>query len=150
MKPKNVKVTEVTKDADSLICTHNPKEVILGNVLTDIQYNMLLAEIREQGGRVFILDWDGNKIPSNVVILGYEIIWTQNGQVTAKKIVPSKTRKKPDNMIGRDMNSLILANNLVTIGKYDRLEEWSGKKQRHHKMVIYLFPNIIPVETATS
>jgi hypothetical protein len=144
MKPKNVKLTEVTKDANSLICTRNPKEVILGNVLTEIQYNMLLAEIREQGGQVFILDWDGDKVPDNVVILSYKIVWTQNAQVTAEKIVPSKTRKKPGIMIGGNMNSLILADNPLIIGKYVRLEEWGGKKQQHHKMVIYLSPNIVP------
>lgn len=61
---------------------------------------------------VFLLEWEGNKIPRGAVIKGHSIGWTQNGIVTSEQ--------------GQ------------TIGVYERLIEFGGDGGRDQKILVFV------------
>lgn len=113
-----IEVREITdEEVERFIQEYNPRGVNLGGthsaLIAEENVNDLISRIRESGGRRFLLVWEGNKIPRGARVLGYEIGWTQNGQVRTTS--------------GED------------IGNYDRLVEFGGADGKQQKMLIYLY-----------
>lgn len=71
----------------------------------------LLRAIAAQAKGIFLLEWDGSKVPRGAVVNGEEITWTQNGQVHT-----------PGGQIG----------------VYERLMEFGGVSNSSHKMIVYV------------
>lgn len=116
-----VEVLEITDEqVDQLEKEYNPRGVNLGGaystsaVVVEADVNDLIDRIRESGGRKFLLDWEGNKVPRGARVLDHEIGWTQNGKVLTTS--------------GED------------IGTYKRLVEFGGATGKQQKMLIYLYP----------
>jgi len=105
--PQSVVLREVTA-AD---IAGGASAVNLGDRTTEARLDSLLRKMRS-GKRVFLLDWEGSKVPRGVVIDGKEIAWTQNSMVTS-------TERKH-------------------IGTYERTVEYGGASGEHHQMVIYM------------
>lgn len=122
-----VTVTEITEERALLISTTAPKAVSLGGgdynlpaALAEMNVNNLLKCIREHETRVFLLQWEGNKVPRGVEILGHVIAWTQHGRV--------------------------LDSDAKQFGTYDRLVEFGGGSGREQQMLIYADPPEVLVE----
>ena len=88
--------------------------------LSEIKIDSLRRCIRESQTRVFLLKWQGNKIPRGAQILGHTIAWTQHG------IVRNKDGKQ--------------------IGTYDRLVEFGGDSSREQWMLIFADPPHVVIE----
>ncbi len=113
-----VDIKEVTDEqAEQLVEGNEPKRVNLGERDIERKLSGVIGALRKAGGRRFLLTWKGSKIPRGAQILGYEIRWTQNGQVIARG--PSGNED---------------------IGTYDRLVENGGVGGKEQKMIIYLYP----------
>lgn len=74
--------------------------------------NNLLQRVSELSTKIFLLEWEGNKIPRGTRINGKPIGWTQHGMVTSDQ--------------GQ------------TIGTYERLSEFGGESGREQKMVVFV------------
>lgn len=70
-----------------------------------------LQEMANSAKEVFLLEWEGNKIPYGAVINGRSIGWTQHGLVT--------------NNVG------------IPIGTYERMVEWGGDSGKEQKMLVF-------------
>ncbi len=88
------------------------KRVNLGNAEAERGVNALLARLRESASKIFLLKWEGNKIPHGAIIQGKEIAWTQNG------IVSSTAREQ--------------------IGTYERLVEFGGETGNEQQMLVFV------------
>ena len=112
-----VTVEEITDERESLLNTSSPKGTDLGGshnvmaALREEQFRQLLSIRRRHETRLFLLTWEGTNIPRGAKILGYEIVWTQQGTVYA-------TGNKP-------------------IGSYDRLVESRGVCGKQ-QMLVYV------------
>ena len=121
-----VTVEEITEKRDKLVSTNAPKDVDLGGrhnfqaALAESHFDRLRQAIRQKEARVFLLTWQGNKVPRGVNLLGHIIAWTQHGMVTSKG--------------GK------------TVGTYDRVVEFGGDTGKEQKMLVYL--QAPPLETA--
>lgn len=51
----------------------------------ELQVNGLLGQIADRAAEVYLLVWEGNKIPRGAAINDHVIAWTQNGVVTSDK-----------------------------------------------------------------
>lgn len=125
-----VNVVEVSVDKDLLVSTYSPKPIDLGGgdnfaaAVVEQAIAGIRRTSRREGGRVFLLSWEGTKIPRGAQVFGHTIVWTQHGQVTAK-LAGSESK-------------------VEDIGTYDRLEEWGGPDRRSHKMLVYVSPAYHP------
>ena|SRR3989344_388238 len=72
----------------------------------------LLCKIAERAKEIFLLEWDGNKIPRGAVVCGMSIGWTQHGLVTSES--------------GQ------------SIGTYERLVEFGGASHNEQKMLVFV------------
>ena len=108
--PESVVLRQVTEDNAAEIAAR-ARGVNLGDPAAEAGLNAFLRQVRA-GKRIFVLDWEGSKVPRGVEIDGQEIAWTQNGMVT------STDRKH--------------------IGTYNRTIEFGGESGQHHQMVIYV------------
>ncbi len=112
---------------NSLTGLYDPNGVDLGGkysleaLFNEIRIDGLIERCREKGGPVYLLVWEGNKIPRGAKIMGHEIVWTQNGLVSA---------------------SLGAVERSFDIGTYDRLVEFGGKTGNLQVMMVYVFPSI--------
>jgi hypothetical protein len=113
-----VRVTEITAERNQLISSYRKKPVDLGGAhsftaaLAELNVTALLTATRSHQVRVFLLEWEGGKVPRGVDLLGKKIGWTQNGLVTAED--------------GSE------------IGTYDRLVECGGDSGKEQKMIVYM------------
>lgn len=125
-----VAVQEVTVERGMLVTTNCPNPVNLGGThnfaaaLAELAVTSIMRASRAEGGRVFLLMWEGTKIPRGAQVLGHTLVWTQNGQVHAE--IAGKPGE-PDH-----------------IGTYDRLEEWGGPERKSHKVLVYVSPRFHP------
>lgn len=74
--------------------------------------NGLLRRMAERARHIFLLEWEGNKVPRGTVVDGKTIAWTQNGMVTSQS--------------GDE------------IGVYERLVEFGGKTGRQQQMLVFV------------
>lgn len=108
-----VKITKLENRSDSSL----GPEAKLG-AQTEEQFRIqakatdLLREIADRAKEVFLLEWEGNKIPRGAVINGNSISWTQHGIVTSAK--------------GEMM------------GIYERLVEFGGISGKEQKMLVFI------------
>ena len=137
MEPTNVQLHEVVHANGQLVCTGWPEitQAASGTMSRKIMENI------SQGGRVFLMEWAGSKIPHNAEIVGYRILWTQNSYVTAEKLA-LRGHDSPTIPIGGNMANLITAHHRTDIGTYWRLETFGGANKCHHKMIILLEPGL--------
>lgn len=106
--PTNVSVTKLA-DGNKLLV--DGPSVDVGDKAVNQKLNEYLAKVRE-GREMYLVAWRGSKIPRGVKVKGYQIVWTQNGVVTAS--------------------------GGMQIGTYQRLKEFGGDSGDEHIMVIYL------------
>ncbi len=111
-----IKVTEIT--GEQLLDDGETNFVSLTRGDTDIsvlinsQFNAIRAALTKKARRVFILTWKGDKVPSGAMILGHEVVWTQDGMVqTAER----------------------------EIGTYQRLLEFGGDNHDEQVMLCHIF-----------
>jgi hypothetical protein len=71
----------------------------------------LISSIAQRRTRVYLLQWNGSKIPRGFIIGDCPIVWTQHGIV-----------------IGHDH---------IKIGEYERLEEYGGTDGTRHLMMVF-------------
>jgi len=71
----------------------------------------LLRRLAEQAKDVFLLEWEGGKVPRGAVVNGKTIAWTQHGIVTSQK--------------SKD------------IGTYERTVEFGGVGRKEQKMLVF-------------
>lgn len=71
----------------------------------------LLQKIAERANDIFLLEWEGNKIPRGAIINGRSIGWTQNGIVVSDQ--------------GENM------------GTYKRTVEFGGANKSEQKMLVF-------------
>lgn len=120
-----VTVREITRDElEQVGADQQPKDVSLGggHTMAADQLNGLRRRIaQDPNTRLFLLSWQGNKIPRGANILGYEVVWTQNGAVN--------TNDGP-------------------IGTYDRLVEFGGATSKEQVMLCYIYAK--PKEAAAN
>ncbi|MBP7708725.1 hypothetical protein KA107_03490, partial [Candidatus Pacearchaeota archaeon] len=90
---------------------HLDKKVQLGDPVIDNQVNALLLRLREDCKHVYVLRWEGNKIPRGAVLGEETIAWTQNGCVNSKS--------------GK------------MIGTYCRVVEFGGQSGKEQVMLVY-------------
>lgn len=76
----------------------------------------LLADIKDSAELIFLLTWEGNKVPRGAKVFDFEIAGTQHGQVLSST--------------GED------------IGSYDRIEQFAGPDHNQQKMIVYIHPFI--------
>ena len=108
-----VKVTKLEKRPDS---SFGPT-ASLGGVTTEqfelqIVANLMLARIAGEAKAIFLLEWEGNKIPRDAEINGKKVGWTQNG--------------------------LVVGTNGEDIGTYERLVEFGGPSRKEQKMLVFV------------
>lgn len=112
-----VKIYEVEPELGKLAFTGN---VNLGSRETgdlneawrEVQIGGLLKKFVEHSKMVFLLIWEGNKIPRGAVICGHTIAWMQHGMVTSEQ--------------GE------------TIGFYQRLMEFGGKSGKEQRVLVFV------------
>jgi len=117
-----VTVEELSADKDKLVIKDTEVELGSSNlqvVLAEAALNSTLKRIKNEATRVFLLTWQGGKIPRGADILGHKIEWTQHGIVRTDQ--------------GKD------------IGAYTRLVEFGGESGQEQQMVIYLYPSVIKI-----
>ncbi len=73
--------------------------------------NPLMQVLKGRAEHLYLLFWQGDKVPRGAIIEGQEIAWTQNGMVTSSE--------------GK------------TIGYYDRIVEYGGESRRDQQMLMY-------------
>lgn len=110
----SVTLTKLEQKSDGPIFPH----VQLGGKTVgefNIQFalNDLLFRIAESATELFLLEWEGDKIPRGVSINGKSIGWTQNGMVNSDR--------------GEN------------IGTYERLVEFGGESGRQQKMIVFAY-----------
>ena len=88
------------------------KGVNLGNPTADAQVNNLLVKIKERATKIFLLKWEGGKVPQGAVVCGQEIAWTQHG--------------------------IVNATNGNQIGTYERTVEFGGETKNEQQMLIFV------------
>lgn len=108
--PQSVQLRQITEENARELAV-GARGVNLGDKQQERRLNDLLAQIR-QDTRVYLLDWEGSKVPRGVTIEGKVIAWTQNG--------------------------MVVATDHSTIGTYDRTIEFGGESRQHHQMLIYV------------
>lgn len=107
-EPQDVFVGEYTGNKDM------DPTVRLGDSDAEAQVKGMLQAMAQKAGRKFLVSWKGSKVPHGVRLLGYEIVWTQHGMVTARD---------------KDGQSTML-------GTYQRVVEWGGPQKDKHVLVI--------------
>ncbi len=108
-----VTVREITADElNKILAGNTPKEIDLGDEKTTAKFRSLLNTAKQKSQHIFLLTWEGSKIPRGAEILGKTIAWTQHGIV-------------------RDSNG-------GTIGAYERLEEFGGKSGKEQRMTVFI------------
>ncbi len=113
--PQAVEVRQLT-EANAHEFRVTGRGVNLGSTLLQSKLNSILDKIKK-GAEIFLVDWEGSKIPRGVLVRGYEIAWTQNGAVTE---------------VGG-----------ARIGTYQRLVEFGGETRQHHQMLIYIWKSLL-------
>ncbi len=113
-----VDVKEITaEEVEQLTSDTPPIGINLGGAhdlvaaLNEGVVEQLRTAIRDKASRVFLLTWEGNKVPRGVSILGHIIAWTQHGRVISEG--------------GQE------------IGMYDRLVEFGGESGHQQQMIVY-------------
>lgn len=114
MNHPDVKITDLTGQDNWMLSgasvkldiEHSPQTQAL-----EAQVNALLQSQRDRSKHIFLLEWQGNKIPRDAEILGKKIAWTQNGTVVVDG--------------GKN------------IGTYERLVEFGGNSRNEQMMVIF-------------
>lgn len=145
MHAENVVVEEITATADRLITTAKPHGINLGNASIEKRVGDIIQKMRQRG-RVFLVNWDGDKIPEGAQVGEFIITWTQHGVVSGMTVDEFRILKEthpPDPRVGGNMfisGTTALAAEAVRIGTYDRLEEFVGEGRNHHRMIVYLYP----------
>ena len=109
--PQSVELREITAE-NAAVLAATAFGVSLGDKQRERQLNSVLGKI-QQGKRVFLIDWEGSKVPRGVTIIDQVIGWTQNGMVAS-------------------------ADGGGHIGTYIRLVEFGGGSGNHHQMLIYV------------
>ena len=71
----------------------------------------ILRKMADRNKDIFLLEWEGNKIPRGAVINGKPIAWTQHGMVTSD---------------GGE-----------NIGVYERTVEFGGASHKEQKMIVF-------------
>lgn len=74
--------------------------------------NPMLNSLKDRAEQLFVLEWEGTRVPRGARINDMEIGWTQHGIVTS---VDGET-----------------------IGYYDRLVDQGGESGRFNQMIIYI------------
>ena len=100
-----VKITKLESGAS---CIPNANLGTSGSIRINV--NEILARLAHTANELFLLEWEGNKIPRGASINGKEIAWTQNGVVVSA-----------DNQ---------------TVGVYERLVEFGGTSGNEQKMIV--------------
>lgn len=115
----NVEVIDITNEREKLTCTKGPKGINLGGgfnleaAFAEANIDAFTAHMRNQGGRVFLLKWEGGKVPRGAKVLDHEIAGIQN-----REVINSKYQG---------------------IGTYVRIVEFGGPNRKSHVIVVYLF-----------
>lgn len=78
----------------------------------ETKVNALVTAHKNKAKYIFLLKWQGDKIPRGAEVAGHKIAWTQNGVVT------DNTGK--------------------IIGTYERLVEFGGESGREQQMIVYI------------
>jgi len=108
-----VVVRELTDDI-ATAAREDRDYISLGDSKVELAINYIQGVSRDQATQVFLLSWEGNKIPRGIVINDSIIDYTQNGIVSSAE--------------GEMM------------GTYDRIEEFGGDSGRLQRMVVFPFP----------
>ena len=87
------------------------REIDLGNSKLNLDYDTLLEKVRSGANKVYLLEWEGDKIPQGVMVDDQEIAWTQHGVVRSSEG--------------------------DTIGTYQRLVEFGGESRNLQVMLVY-------------
>lgn len=74
----------------------------------------LVQRLGELQPNHFVMEWDGSKCPRGAKVGGVDIEWAQHGMI-----------------YGTNEHNI-----RVTLGTYQRKEEFSGKKKSHHRIII--------------
>lgn len=101
--------------------------VNLGDRRLEGEINRILTMIQRNARHRFLLIWTGSKVPRGAIVLGYQIVWTQNGEVLAKRA---------DLLTGNPNTDMSIRGE--QIGTYDRLLENGGKEGKDQVMIIHL------------
>ncbi|MDD5031967.1 MAG: hypothetical protein PHR36_02875 [Patescibacteria group bacterium] len=106
------------EEVRELVSKHNPRGVNLGYADGEREADKLISQLRDKGGRRFLLRWTANnKVPKGAKVFGYQITWTQHGKVYGK-----------------------VRTAICNIGTYDRLVEFGGESGEEQMMIVYLYP----------
>jgi hypothetical protein len=122
-KPE-VTIQQITEKEGKLIPGDTINQINLGGdfdlsaAITELQLNHLFQAMKLESKELYLLSWNGTKIPHGASLKGKEIGWTQNGVVTS---------------IEGEM-----------IGIYDRVVEYGGEDGREHRMIVYLWADETP------
>lgn len=112
MENPEVKITKLERRPDgsfgpeAKLGAQTPEQEVI-----QAQATGLLRRIAERAKEIFLLEWEGNKIPRGAVICGKSITWTQHGRVISE---------------GDE-----------DIGTYERLVEFGGKSGKEQKMLVF-------------
>lgn len=107
-----VKITKLERRPDgsfgpeAKLGAHTDEQVAIQATATG-----LLQKIAERARGIFLLEWEGNKIPRGAVINGKPVGWTQHGMVRSDQ--------------GEDM------------GTYERTVEFGGASGKEQKMLVF-------------
>lgn len=109
------------KDPNAIL-SEEARAVLLGaqnpdQLMIEVKLQGLLGAMKTRAERVYLVHWEGSKVPQGIVVGGKEVAWTQNGVVKAR---------------GGEM-----------IGTYERIIEEGGKYGDEQFMAIFLMPGKI-------
>jgi hypothetical protein len=128
MDATNIVVTEVTNERSQLVSTHQPKRLNLGGghslqaaLLEGFLGDLDKSNRQQNPGRVFEISWKGDKSPRGAVLLGHEVGWIQNGEISSVEG--------------------------VRLGSFDRVVVNGGADRLDHKILVYLNPGVAPRPT---
>ena len=117
----NGTVKEIKSRAAEAARSSRRRPIDLGDEERSSQVNGLLSRMQQNSGRVFVVSWEGSKIPRGAEILGHRIGWTQHGVVTAE----DGTR----------------------MGTYERTKEFAGASGKEQEIIVYLSPTLSETRT---
>ena len=109
----SVKVTKLERRPDGSfgpeanLGAQNSEQIVIQATATG-----LLRKIAERAKGIFLLEWEGNKIPRGAIVCDKRIAWTQHGLVTGES--------------GKN------------IGTYERLVEFGGASGKEQKMLVFV------------
>ena len=107
-----VTVTKLERRPDGSI---GPTATSVPETISELELHIIntkvLRKTSERAKEIFLLEWEGDKVPCGAVINGRSIDWTQHGMVMSDH--------------GEDM------------GVYERIVEFGGASRKEQKMLVF-------------